>query len=93
MLGVGHAADHRSAHGGGDGQQVALRGEAGDDAICVAVEDARDVGRRLPLAQPDLVTEQRDRVPTETVDGHLERHPGAVARSLEDERQVETTER
>ena len=45
------------------------------------------------LAELDLGVEQRDGVAAEAVDRHFERHAGAVARPLEDERQRPARER
>jgi hypothetical protein len=88
MLTVGHGVDHRTASCARHGDQVPMVAEPGHDAVDIAVEDAADVRRRLPLADLDLAVEERDGVPAEVPHGHLEGNPGAIARSLEDHGQV-----
>ena len=77
----------------GDRHQVPVRHEPRHDPVGVAIEDPADVRRRLAFAELDLGVEERDRMPAEAVDRHLEGHAGAVARPLEDERKRAARER
>ena len=88
MLPVGHRIDHRVARVVGHAHQVAMRGDPGHDAVDVAVEDAADIGDGFALAELDLLGEQGDGVAAEPADGDLEAHPGAIAGTLEDHRQL-----
>ena len=85
MLGVGERVDDRRARRACDGEQVAMGHQSGHDAVGVAVEDAADVSRRFALAELHLGIEERDRVPAQAVDGHLEGHACAIAGTLEDQ--------
>ena len=93
MLGVSHAADHRSVRVLGHALQVGLEIEASDDRVQIAVENARDVGCRLALPDLDLLIEDGDGVTAQAVDRHFEGDARTVARPLENHPHVQTVER
>ena len=87
VLLVGEGVDDGDRRGVGEVDERLLRVGAGDDAVDVAAEHARDVGHRLALAEADFALAEIDRLAAELLHRDVEADVRPQRRLLEQERQ------
>ena len=81
---VGEAVEDRHRRGRGDLLDIAVRGDAGDDAVDIAAQHLRGVGQTLAPLDLQVVHAEEDGLAAELRHTRFERDAGAGAGVLED---------